>query len=217
MGAKRESFSLHVPEADIADLRDRLARTRFPDQGPGERWAYGTDLTWMKGLVEYWRDAFDWRAQEARLNAFPQYKVGLHGIDLHFLHVPGKGPNPFPLLLSHGWPGSVFEFLDLIPQLTDPGRFGADPADAFTIVEQEHVPGGGSIASRRREATTSIDGAASNTMKAAGSDHTLSVGSDKTAWGTGRYRWQGSTTLHRRHPRRQSFCRRAAERLGEFA
>ena len=84
--------------------------------------------------IDYWRDGFDWRAQEARLNSFPQYKVSLQGIDLHFMHVLGNGPDPHPLLLSHGWPGSVFEFLELIPRLTDPGRFGADPADAFPVV-----------------------------------------------------------------------------------
>jgi hypothetical protein len=129
-----ETFNLHVPDAALADLRERLSRTRFPDQAPGEPWAYGTDLNWMAGFVDYWRDDFDWRVQEARLNSFPQYKVNLQGIDLHFMHVPGKGPDPHPLLLSHGWPGSVFEFLELIPRLTDPGRFGADPADAFSVV-----------------------------------------------------------------------------------
>jgi microsomal epoxide hydrolase len=142
MSAQREAFSLHIPDAAISDLRERLLRTRLPDQAPGEPWAYGTDVAYMSTLVEYWRDRFDWRAQEARLNAFPQYKVQLHGIDLHFLHVPGKGPNPHPLLLSHGWPGSVFEFLELIPRLTDPGRFGGDPADAFTIVAPS-LPGYG--------------------------------------------------------------------------
>jgi microsomal epoxide hydrolase len=96
----------------------------------------------MRGLVDHWRDGFDWRAQEARLNAFPQFKVPLHGIDLHFLHVPGRGPDPLPLLLSHGWPGSVLEFLDLIPRLTDPARFGGDPADAFTVVAPS-LPGYG--------------------------------------------------------------------------
>jgi pimeloyl-ACP methyl ester carboxylesterase len=134
MSARPEEFSLHISAPAITELRERLARTRFPDQAPGEPWAYGTDLTYMRSLVEYWRDNFDWRAQEVRLNAFPQYKVHLHGIDLHFLHVPGNGPDPHPLLLSHGWPGSVFEFLKLIPRLTDPERFGADPADAFTVV-----------------------------------------------------------------------------------
>lgn len=137
-----EAFTLAVPDAAIADLRDRLARTRFPDQAPGEPWAYGTDLAWMRTLVAYWREHFDWRAQEARLNAFPNYKVPLHGIDLHFLHVPGQGPDPLPLLLLHGWPGSVFEFLELIPRLTDPARFGGDPADAFTVVAPS-LPGYG--------------------------------------------------------------------------
>ena len=137
-----EAFALAVPDAAIADLRDRLARTRFPDQPPGEPWAYGTDLAWMRALVAYWREHFDWRAQEARLNAFPNYKVPLHGIDLHFLHVPGQGPDPLPLLLLHGWPGSVFEFLELIPRLTDPARFGGDPADAFTVVAPS-LPGYG--------------------------------------------------------------------------
>ena len=89
-----------------------------------------------------WRTGFDWRAQEARLNAFPQYKASLHDIDVHFLHVPGQGPDPCPLLLMHGWPGSVFEFLDLIPRLTDPARFGGDPADAFTVVAPS-LPGYG--------------------------------------------------------------------------
>jgi microsomal epoxide hydrolase len=96
----------------------------------------------MSTLVAYWRDHFEWRAQEARLNAFPQYKVRLHDIDLHFLHVPGKGPEPHPLLLSHGWPGSIFEFLELIPRLTDPELFGGDPADAFTVVAPS-LPGYG--------------------------------------------------------------------------
>jgi len=142
MTAKPEAFALSVPETAIADLRERLGRTRFPDQAPGEPWAYGTNVEYLRGLVEYWRTTFDWRAQEARLNAFPQFKVPLHDIDVHFLHVPGKGPNPSPLLLMHGWPGSVFEFLDLIPRLTDPARFGGDPADAFTVVAPS-LPGYG--------------------------------------------------------------------------
>jgi len=142
MTAQPEAFALSVPETAIADLRERLGRTRFPDQAPGEPWAYGTNVEYLRGLVEYWRTAFDWRAQEARLNAFPQFKAPLHDIDVHFLHVPGKGPNPCPLLLMHGWPGSVFEFLDLIPRLTDPARFGGDPADAFTVVAPS-LPGYG--------------------------------------------------------------------------
>ena len=135
-------FQLHVSDEAIADLRERLARSRFPDQSPDAAWAYGTDVDYLRELVTYWGEVFDWRSQEARLNALPQYKVALHDIDVHFLHVPGKGPNPYPLLLLHGWPGSVFEFLDVIPRLTDPAQFGGDPADAFTIIAPS-LPGFG--------------------------------------------------------------------------
>jgi len=134
MATSARPFVLDIPEPAIDDLRARLARTRFPDQAPGAPWAYGTDVGYLRRLIEHWRTGFDWRAQEARLNAWPQFKVALHGIDVHYLQVEGKGPAPMPLLLSHGWPGSVFEFLELIPRLTDPARFGGDPADAFTVV-----------------------------------------------------------------------------------
>ena len=139
-------FRLHVPDAAIADLKDRLSRTRLPDQPPGEAWASGTDVGFMQRAIGHWRDRFDWRAQEARLNALSQYTVSLSGIDLHYLHVPGRGvpggAPPTPLLLSHGWPGSVFEFLDLIPMLTDPAAHGGDPADAFDVVAPS-LPGYG--------------------------------------------------------------------------
>ncbi len=137
-----QPFTLRVPDSDIADLRERLGRTRFPDSAPGEPWLYGTDVDYLRSLVDTWRGSFDWRAQEARLNAFPQFKIARSDTDLHFLHVPGKGPNPTPLLLMHGWPGSVFEFLDFIPRLTDPASFGGDPADAFTVVAPS-LPGYG--------------------------------------------------------------------------
>jgi hypothetical protein len=98
MTVKPTAFSLHIPDADIADLRERLARTRLPDQAPGEPWAYGTDVAYLRGLIEYWGKEFDWRVAEAALNAFPQFRVPLHDIDLHYLHVPGVGPDPMPLL-----------------------------------------------------------------------------------------------------------------------
>ena len=135
-------FTLNVPDAAIADLKTRLALTRFPDAAPGEPWAFGTSVPYAKQLTAYWQNQFDWRAQEAALNAFPQFKVPLHDIDLHYLHVPGNGPNPYPLLLLHGWPGSVFEFLDIIPHLTDPARFGGDARDAFTVIAPS-LPGYG--------------------------------------------------------------------------
>ena len=135
-------FTLHVPDTAITDLKARLALTRFPDAAPGEAWAFGTSVPYARELVAYWQNQFEWRAQEAALNAFPQFKTKLHGIDLHYLHVPGKGPNPKPLLLLHGWPGSVFEFLDIIPRLTDPASFGGDAKDAFTVIAPS-LPGYG--------------------------------------------------------------------------
>src|ERR1700733_11042131 len=137
-----QPFVLDIPDTAIADLKTRLALTRFPDAARGEPWAFGSSVAYVRDLVAYWKGKFDWRAQEAALNAFPQFTVPLHDIDLHYLHVPGVGPNPYPLLLMHGWPGSVFEFLDLIPRLTDPARFGGAPADAFTVVAPS-LPGYG--------------------------------------------------------------------------
>lgn len=127
-------FQLSVPESVLEDLRQRLSRTRLPDEPPLEPWSTGTSVAYLRTLLDYWRDGFDWRAQEAKLNAFRQFTVPLAGIDLHFIYEEGKGPKPMPLLISHGWPGSVMEFHKLLPMLTDPARFGADPADAFTVV-----------------------------------------------------------------------------------
>jgi pimeloyl-ACP methyl ester carboxylesterase len=135
-------FMLRVPDLAIAELKERLARTRLPDEAPGPHWAYGTDVQWMRELLAHWRDRFDWRQAEARLNRFPQWKVPIDDIELHFLHVPGDGPDPMPLLLLHGWPGSVFEFLEIIPRLTEPQRFGGEAGDAFTVVAPS-LPGYG--------------------------------------------------------------------------
>jgi len=101
---------------------------------PDNHWKYGADLPYLKSLLEYWRDGYDWRQHEARLNSLNQYKVKLAGIDVQFIREEGKGPAPMPLLLSHGWPGSVYEFHKILPMLTDPARFGGDAADAFTVI-----------------------------------------------------------------------------------
>ncbi|MEQ9642269.1 MAG: epoxide hydrolase [Alphaproteobacteria bacterium] len=142
MTATPEPFQLHVADGDIADLGERLARTRFPDRAPVEPWSAGSEVDYVRELVGYWKDRFDWRAAEAKLNAFAQFKVPMDDVDLHFLHVPGNGPNPIPLLLLHGWPGSVMEFMDIIPRLTDPASFGGDAADAVTVVAPS-LPGYG--------------------------------------------------------------------------
>src|SRR5215472_15735807 len=131
---KPTPFTINIGEDILADLRARLALARWPDHIPGAGWRYGTDPAYVNQLAEYWRDRYDWRAQEARLNTFRHFSVPLHGIDLHFIHQPGVGAEPLPLLISHGWPGSVWEFHKLIPLLTDPARSGGDPADAFTVV-----------------------------------------------------------------------------------
>ena len=134
MTAAPTPFRLHVGDDVLADLKSRLARVRWPDEVPDNHWKYGTDLPYLKSLVEYWRDRYDWRKHEAEFNRFKQYKVGLAGIDVHYIREEGKGPKPMPLLISHGWPGSVHEFHKLIPMLTDPARFGGDAADAFTVI-----------------------------------------------------------------------------------
>ncbi len=142
MPAEPRDFRLEIPDTALSDLAQRLAFARFPEQTPGEPWAYGSDVDYMRALTHYWKGHYDWRKSEAALNAFPQYKVALDGIDLHYLAVPGVGPDPAPLLLLHGWPGSVFEFLEIIPRLTDPARFGGDPADAVTVIAPS-LPGFG--------------------------------------------------------------------------
>jgi pimeloyl-ACP methyl ester carboxylesterase len=126
-------FRVDVPQAELDDLQDRLARTRWPDDYEGVGWDYGTDLATMKELATYWRDGYDWRRQEAYLNSFPHYTAELDGEELTFIHVRGTGPDPIPLLLLHGWPDSVCRYLKLIPLLTDPDSHGGDPGICFDV------------------------------------------------------------------------------------
>ena len=133
MAAQPSPFRLAVPEAALADLRERLARTRFPDEPAVEPWSTGTRLSWLKELVAYWKDGFDWRAHEAALNGLRQYKLRLGGIELHFIHEPGRQRDAVPLLLSHGWPGSVFEFRRLIPLLTERFTVVAPSLPGYTL------------------------------------------------------------------------------------
>src|SRR6267142_1731202 len=133
MRATQTPFRLQVPDAALADLRERLARTRFPDEPPLEPWSTGTSLSYLKNLLSYWRAGFDWRSWEAKLNSFRQYTVPIGGIDLHFIHEPGRGPKPMPLLLSHGWPGSVFEFHKIIPLLTERFTVIAPSLPGYTL------------------------------------------------------------------------------------
>jgi epoxide hydrolase len=140
--AEVQPFRIDIPDAALDDLRDRLARTRWPDELPGAGWAYGVPLGYLRELAEYWRAGYDWRAQEARLNRFPQFITAIDGARVHFLHVRSPEPQALPVVITHGWPGSVAEFLDVIGPLTDPGAHGGDPADAFHLVIPS-IPGYG--------------------------------------------------------------------------
>ena len=133
-------FRVDVPDAVLADLRERLARTRWPDEVEGAGWDYGVPLEYLRGLVERWRTDFDWREQERRINAVASYRADIGGLGVHFVHERGTGPKPLPLLITHGWPRSFYEMLELIPLLADPASHGGDPADAFDVVVPS-VPG----------------------------------------------------------------------------
>ena len=128
------AFRMEVPESDLANLRARLDRTRWPAEPPDAGWSYGAPLGRVMELAAYWRDRFDWRAAEARLNLFPQFTTVIDGERIHFLHVRSAEHDAFPLILTHGWPGSVADFAGVIGPLTDPRRHGGDPSSAFHVV-----------------------------------------------------------------------------------
>ena len=153
-------FRIDIPEAALDDLRDRLARTRWPAELPGSTgWEAGVPVPYLKELAGYWATGFDWRAQEDRLNAFPQFTTVIEGQTVHFLHVRSPELNALPLIITHGWPGSVAEFVNLIGPLTDPARHGGNPADAFHVVAPS-LPGFGF--------STPLSGPGWNTSRVAG-------------------------------------------------
>lgn len=132
-------FRIAVPDDELAALRAAIGRTRWPDQIVDAGWEYGTELGYLQELVAYWADGFDWRAQEAALNSVPQFRAdltapGFADLGVHFVHQPGVGPDPLPLVLTHGWPSTFYEWHKVIGPLADPGGHGGDPADAFHVV-----------------------------------------------------------------------------------
>ncbi|MEV8411634.1 epoxide hydrolase family protein [Streptomyces niveus] len=141
-GSAVEPFVIDVPQADLDDLVTRLAATRWPDELPGAGWSQGVPGPYLRELATYWRTEYDWRAQEAQLNRFPQFTTVIDGATVHFLHIRSARADALPLLITHGWPGSVVEFLDVIGPLTDPGAHGGDRADAFDLVIPS-IPGYG--------------------------------------------------------------------------
>ena len=137
-----KDFKIEVDDKVLDDLRRRLENVRWPDQIPNSGWDYGSNLDYLKELVEYWRTGFDWRAQERLLNSFSQFKSRVDGLDVHFVHERGTGPNPMPLVITHGWPSTFFAMSKILPLLSDPGSHGGDPADSFDVVAPS-LPGFG--------------------------------------------------------------------------
>jgi epoxide hydrolase len=140
--SKISPYRIDISQGALDDLRDRLGRTRWPDELPGVGWDLGVPLDYLKGLAEYWATTYDWRGQEAALNEFAQFTTVIDDQNVHFLHVRSPEPEALPLLITHGWPGSVAEFLDIIGPLTDPAAHGGDPADAFHVIAPS-IPGFG--------------------------------------------------------------------------
>jgi pimeloyl-ACP methyl ester carboxylesterase len=137
-----QPFKIAIPQATLDDLRERLARTRWTDEVEGSGWTYGISLSYMKDVVDYWQHTYDWRKHEATLNTFAQFKADVDGVGIHFIHERGKGPNPTPILLIHGFPDSFYRYHKVIERLTDPAKFGGDPNTSFDVVVPS-IPGTG--------------------------------------------------------------------------
>ena len=129
-----QPFRIAIPDADLADLRERLLDARLPDQIPGTGWDFGTDMAYLRELIDYWIHQYDWRTHEARLNSFDQFTTTIDGEHIHFIHARSPEPDALPLIITHGWPGSIVEFLDVIEPLRNPRAHGGDPADAFHVI-----------------------------------------------------------------------------------
>lgn len=178
-----QPFTVHVADDTLQDLRERLARTRWPGELPHTGWDYGSNLAYVKELAAYWQSEFDWRAQEAALNRFSHFRTTVDGMGIHFIHEKGKGPAPLPLVITHGWPSTVFEMSKIIPLLTDPAAHGGDPQDAFDVVAPS-LPGYGfsDVTSTRGINVARIADLWSQLMTALGYDRYGAHGGD---WGAG--------------------------------
>lgn len=129
-----DPFKIDIPDSTLSDLRERLARTRWPEDFGNEAWQYGTNTAYLKELCGYWEKQYDWRAAEREMNAFSHFRTTIEGIPIHFIHERGKGPNPKPLILSHGWPWTFWDLKKVIRRLSDPAAFGGDPKDSFDVI-----------------------------------------------------------------------------------
>ena len=185
--AEVREFTVHVEESALADLKSRLERTRLPNQIPGSGWDYGSDREYMEKLLEYWRTEYDWRKQEAALNALPHFKTEVDGIDMHFVHVRSKEADAMPLVITHGWPGSVYEFMEVIGPLTDPVAHGGKAGDAFHVVLPSMPGYGFSGPSHKRG--MSVDGVAAVVAKLMVKLGYERYGAQGGDWGSGVSSW----------------------------
>ena len=178
-----EPFSVSVSQAAIDDLKRRLKFTRWPEQETVRDWSQGVPLEKAQALIAHWHDKYDWRRFEARINAIPQYRTQIDGLGIHFIHVRSPEPNALPILLTHGWPGSFVEFMDIVGPLSDPKRFGGQAQDAFHVVVPS-LPGFG-FSDKPTETGWNLDRIArawATLMKRLGYDHWVAQGGD---WGAG--------------------------------
>lgn len=170
-------FQISIPQRDLDDLRERLARARWPDEPTDAGWDYGTNLQYLRSLVEYWISEYDWRAHERALNAFRHFRALVEGHAIHFIHERGTGPKPLPLVITHGWPSSIVEMLKVIRPLADPASHGADAADAFDVVVPS-MPGFGFTLSPPRRGRIRVHDLWAKLMEGLGYVHFGAQGGD---------------------------------------
>nr|HET6902263.1 epoxide hydrolase [Ktedonobacteraceae bacterium] len=175
-----QPFTIAVPQATLDDLHGRLARTIFPDEAEGTGWAYGISLAYMKEVADYWLHSYDWRKHEAALNAFAQFKAEVDGVGIHFIYERGKGPNPTPLLLIHGFPDSFYRYHKVIDRLTDPAKYGGDPNTSFDVIVPS-IPGTGFSDRVTKSDDVNADLFAKLMAEVLGYKHFVSAGGDHGA------------------------------------
>ena len=169
-------FTIDISQADLDDLQERLARTRWTDDVEGAGWSYGVDLAYVKELVNYWQHSYDWCKHEAELNAFQQFKAAVDGVNIHFIHERGRGPNPTPIILTHGWPDSFYRFHKIIPMLTNPEQYGGTAEDAFDVIVPS-IPGFG-FSERKALPGSAVADLWAKLMTELGYQHFVAAGGD---------------------------------------
>jgi epoxide hydrolase len=174
-----QPFRISVPKKVLDDLHARLARTRFPDEVEEAGWDYGTNLGYMKELVDYWQNKYDWRKHEAEINSFTQFKAKVDDVDVHFIHERSKNPNAKPVILTHGWPDSFYRFHKIIPMLTDPEKYGGKAEDSFDVIVPS-IPGFG-FSDRKAMTSSAVADLWVKLMNALGYKHFTAAGGDAGA------------------------------------